>query len=110
MLDLKTCVSAEYHAFQRSLATYRYYVQAAFYLDGATEATGEPHKDFIFIAVEKSPPFSVALYTLDKGSVEFGRQAYLADLNRLCDYRENPELWPGYPCEIREMLLPNWAI
>jgi len=105
--DVKTCLSAAADDFEKSIATYRYHVQAAYYLD-LCELLGREFTHFTFIAVEKAPPHLVAVYSLDPLAIEFGRKLYHRDLTlyRHC-VAENH--WPGYPVEITNIGLPAWA-
>ena len=66
ILDLKTTVDASPKGFQRSVANYRYFVQASHYLDVVEGATGTRPQAFLFVAVEKTRPFSTAVYMADK--------------------------------------------
>lgn len=104
--DLKTCESAHADEFSKSIAGYGYFEQAAYYLDG-TKLAGREYQFFAFIAVEKSPPYACAVYTLDPEAVNFGRRLYLRDLEvyRKCVLENH---WPAYgdgaPC----ISLPPW--
>jgi hypothetical protein len=68
--DLKFVEDASPDGFAKAIANYGYYIQAAFYLD-VTKS-----KRFVFIAVEKKPPFMVGIYELDITGMEFGRSEY----------------------------------
>lgn len=108
LLDLKTTDNAGPSAFSRSVAKYRYHVQAAFYSDLLHLVTGEPIKAFVFVAVEKSPPYAVGVYELDADSIEAGRDDYRRNL---ATYRQCLEsgVWPAYSSEIETLTLPRWA-
>ena len=80
IVDVKTTEDASPEEFSRSLAKWRYHVQAPFYMDGIELATGRRPKGFVFLVVEKKPPYAVAAYTLDPESIELGRSEYRADL------------------------------
>lgn len=67
---------------------------------------GEP-KHFIFIAVEKKPPYAVGVYVLDGESVELGRAVYRADLKRYAECKANDN-WPGYGDKIQTISVPGW--
>ncbi len=58
IIDLKTTQNASLKGFQKSVVNFRYYVQAAWYLDVVEMATGKRPDAFIFIAVEKTRPFN----------------------------------------------------
>ena len=102
VVDLKTTDDASPEGFSRSVAKYRYHVQAAHYMVG-TQA-----KRFMFIAIEKKPPYAVAVYELDADALTIGHQARDRDLERIASCLEF-NLWPGYPAEIQTITLPKWA-
>jgi hypothetical protein len=99
---VKTTEDASPAGFARSVATFRYHVQAAHYL------AGTQGKRFVFIAIEKKAPFAVAVYELDPVSLEVGEIARMADLltYQMCD---SSGQWPGYGNEIAPLTLPSWA-
>ena len=108
LADLKTCQDASYAAVQRSIHSWRYYVQSPFYLDNFTLATNRKYDQFIFIFVEKTPPFGVAFYAADKTMIQRGQVEYKADLDTYRKCLETNE-WPDYPQEIMSVSLPPWA-
>jgi hypothetical protein len=113
LIDLKTTTSALLDDFSRSVASYRYHVQAAWYLDGVNMFVGEERFDkFIFIAIETKPPFSVCIYELGNESIEEGRRQYKKDLNKYKEYLENKNnknYFTGVSQEIITIQLPTWA-
>lgn len=109
VLDLKTTQDASRAAFARSCASYRYHVQAAWYLDGYLAASGELPLGFVFLAIEKAPPYAVALYELDAEAVEWGRRLARRDLARYAAAREL-DCWTAYPPEVQSLSLPRWAL
>lgn len=109
LVDLKTTQDASAGAFARSCASFRYHVQAAWYLDAYHQASGYLPLGFLFLAVEKTAPYGIALYELDADAVELGRQLARRDLARYAAARDM-ECWPGYPTEIQSLSLPKWAL
>ena len=69
---------------------------------------GEP-KHFVFIAVEKRPPYAVGVYVLDEESVEIGRAQYRADLERFAECVRT-DSWPGYGDKIQKISVPAWHV
>jgi hypothetical protein len=108
IVDLKTTKDASPEQFARSIASYRYHVQAAFYSDGMQALTGEPPKGFAFIAVETEPPFLVAVYVASAAMILRGRADYQADLATLRECRAT-DTWPGYSTSPLTLDLPKWA-
>lgn len=107
LVDLKTTEDASPEGFSKSIANYRYDVQAAYYLDGVNQATGRKPRQFVFIAVEKKPPYAVGVYTLDAETLMLGRAQYQSDLLKysVCLANDN---WPGYGDKIQKISMPTW--
>lgn len=108
ILDVKTTVDASADSFAKSIANFRYHVQAAFYSDGYQAAFGEAPRAFVFLAVEKTAPFLCALYVMDGKAVIRGRADYEADLETYRRCRNLGE-WPGLSEEPVVLDLPRWA-
>lgn len=106
-IDLKTTEDASPEGFARSIAKFRYEVQAAFYLDGIEAATGKRPKNFVFIAVEKKPPYAVGVYVLDAETLEIGLGLYREDLATYTECAKANK-WPGYGDKIQTINLPGW--
>lgn len=107
IVDLKTTEDASPEGFAKSIANWRYDVQAAYYLDGIQQATRKRPKAFVFIAVEKKPPYGVGVYVLDSDSLELGRAQYQHDLRVYAECVRTGE-WPGYGDKIQTISLPAW--
>lgn len=105
--DLKTCKSAQRDEFAKSAANYGYAQQAAYYLDGvrALELGDDPV--FLFVAVEKTPPYLVNVIQLDVNAMRIG-----ASLNRqaIDVFAEctSAGVWPGYSNDVELASLPVW--
>lgn len=115
MADLKTTDDASKEGFARSISKWRYHVQHPFYLDGANAAiqqaglTLPEQRFFVFIAVEKKPPYNVGVYTLTDESIEVGRTEYLANLSTYSECRASA-VWPGYSDRIEPISLSDWYL
>lgn len=107
IIDLKTTEDASPRGFQKSVATWRYFVQASFYLDGVQAATGTRPDQFIFICVEKKPPYAVAVYAADAEMIAAGAAAAARDLEVLATCKA-ANAWPGYSDQIETISLPPW--
>lgn len=81
IIDLKTCRDAGY-GFQRDVASFGYHVQAASYLS----AFAAKADSFVFIAVEKAPPYRCECYVLDDEYLSAGYEKYreLLALEKQC--------------------------
>lgn len=107
LVDVKTTDDASPEGFAKSMANWRYDVQAPYYMDGVKLATGRDVKAFVFIAVEKKPPYAVGVYVLDSASLELGRAQYQHDLRVYAECLANDN-WPGYGDKIQTINMPAW--
>lgn len=108
ILDLKTTVDASPDGFMKSAYKYRYHVQAAWYLDGLEAAMGVKPDVFMFLAIEKDPPYAPAFYYADDAMITAGRAEYRR-LLRLYAQCQNEGSWPGYNPKLQPLSLPKWA-
>jgi hypothetical protein len=108
IVDLKTCPDASPKGFARSVAQWRYHVQAAMYVDGFEAASGLSVHAFVFGAVENRYPFGAAAFTLFEQDIEFGRRVYRRNLALYARCKKT-NTWPGYPDVVQEIGLPRWA-
>jgi exodeoxyribonuclease VIII len=104
VVDLKTTTDASPRGFAKSVAAFRYHVQASHYLSGLHGA-----KRFAFIAVEKSYPHLVAVYELDAEALQLGNELRQRDMRVITDCRATSE-WPGYSDGVQTLSLPKWAL
>lgn len=102
VVDLKTTEDASAAGFARSVVNYRYHVQAAHYIAG----TGASR--FVFVAVEKKPPYAVAVFELDPDALKVGRALRERAIETYASCVEFG-IWPGYPTEVQSLALPAWA-
>lgn len=103
LVDVKTTEDASPRGFARSCANYRYHVQANWYQRPFSEA-----EQFLFIAVEKAPPYLVAVYAATPAMVAAGGRAADNDLQLLARCKAS-NTWPGYSDEIQPLDLPSWC-
>lgn len=103
IVDVKTTEDASPSKFMRSsVLTYRYHVQAWYYMQGLPEA-----EVFLFVAVEKKAPFAVGVYSLPAKLLERGLEEAQADLRTIAEC-QSTGVWPGYGNEVQELPLPKW--
>ena len=107
VVDLKTTKAASIQGFKRSIADYRYHVQAAWYLHGLEQATGRRPDQFIFICVESSAPYACAVYAADAEMIERGHDQAMRDLAKLAVCKA-ADHWPSYSDQIETISLPGW--
>lgn len=109
LIDLKTARSAHWTEFRKSIANYNYDVQAFHYLSGASLVYNHEFKHFIFLVVEKTPPYCVAFYRateiiLNNGyeKIKIAKAIYKRCLDE--------DIWPGYEDKIIDIDIPPWAL
>lgn len=105
--DLKTARDASPRGFNRSVGSYGYHIQQAFYSDVHYAETGDPLRSFKFIVVEAAAPHLVGVYELDPmwmdvaaGKVFNARETY-----KRC---VETNTWPGYGAAT--LTAPTWAV
>lgn len=103
--DLKT--TEDCRDFARSAANFKYDFQSAFYLD-LVRACGLEVEGFVFLTVEKKPPFGIIVYQPDERFVSNGRRAYEIAMQTWLEC-ETSGVWPSYPARIEQLELPAWA-
>jgi len=105
--DLKTCKSAQRDEFARSAASYGYHQQGAYYVDAVRALDLADDVAFVFVAIEKTPPYLVNVIQLDVTAMRIG-----AALNRkaIRVYAEcqAADTWPGYSTDVELASLPPW--
>lgn len=103
--DIKTCRrgGASLSEFERSIYTYGYHRQGAYYIDLFKAAY------FVFIAVEKEKPHAVACYSLREDARRLGQLLNDSALNEIARCQEQSS-WPAYHEGIKEIGIPAWAI
>lgn len=107
IVDIKSCQSADADMMAKSVVSYRYDVQAAYYLD-LCKLLGMDKTEFLFVCVEKQPPYAVAVYALDQDAIAWGRKQYQRDLAAVkhCMAEDH---WPSFTQDITTLSLPSWA-
>ncbi len=97
LCDLKTTEDASPRAFQRDMIKYGYHIQAAMIQDGIHHIKSSKIETFVFICIEKSDPYAIGIYELDKEAIERGREEYKKILEDYMPYQyEEVKIWPGY--------------
>jgi hypothetical protein len=110
IVDLKTTVDASPDDFARGAANWRHHWQEAFYRHGVKAAPGGFEADrFIFIALEREPPFLIGIYELSPGAVAQGKREVMRALAEYAEC-ERTGVWPGYSPDVVMVDLPAWAL
>lgn len=109
IIDVKTTTDASPNGFKKSLANFRYYVQAAWYLHVVEKATGHRPEAFIFVAVEKQRPFATGVYVADDECIRIGMEQAREDLMNIAKWK-NTGIYPGYSSQAEMISLPKWML
>lgn len=110
IVDLKSTTSADTKNFTNECLRYGYDVQSAWYEEGVrTEYPGE--YAFIYIAVEKTPPFAVNVMEMDKLMIDYGyiRFRELLDTYVECQKSGNWYGYMGSENNMNKIELPAWV-
>jgi hypothetical protein len=106
VIDIKTTLDASPNGFQREIRKYGYDMQAAFYLR-ALRLAGEDAAEFLFVAVEKKPPYAVCLHVLAGDYLRYADERVTHTLHRIAQAEaagEFPTDWP----DLNIVQLPQW--
>lgn len=90
VVDLKVVADASPDGFAKAVANFGYYIQEAVYTDVMRSLEIDVQK-FVFVAVEKEPPYMVGIYSLSPEAVDFGRSEYRRGLDifrRLDEFKQ----------------------
>ena len=107
-VDLKSSVSANPRDFAKSVAQYGYHLQEFMYRTGWVAAGGGDVDAFVFIVVEKEPPFCHSIIELHPRAAAEGEAIFHTAMNRYAECKRT-NIWPAYGSETHEVDLPKWA-
>jgi hypothetical protein len=111
LVDIKTIRDggANSEEFAKALYDSRYYTQASHYLDVWNDSMEEKKEHFVFIVVEKKPPYLVALYAVTPKTIGLGRQRNTNDMTSYIACVANNK-WPGFAEKPQRIDLPKWRM
>ena len=104
LADIKTTLDAREKPFRKSVVKYGYHIQAYSYLE-LWNSRCEPsqRKDhFLFIAIEKAPPYAIIVHHITPEFVAIGAELYLSAINLYAKCKSENK-WPGYSEAIQEL-------
>lgn len=99
--DLKFVEDASPIGFERHVRKFRYHVQDAFY-KYVFEQAGIDVDKFVFIAVEKKPPYLIGVYELSFDKIMDGQEAFRRNLDTYAECVTTGQ-WPEYTNGIIEI-------
>ena len=106
LIDLKTAVDASPIGFAKAASNFGYIRQADFYMTGVA-ACGVSVEQFVFICVEKKPPYAIGTYLVDDTDL---MDAHTENEALTAKYGEclKSDNWPGYSENIEVLALPTY--
>ena len=87
VVDLKTTTDASTDSFRRDAIKYGYDMQAAMFIDACQKEYGIPC-DFIFVAIEKTPPYMINILQADELMLKYGEDRFRTALGICKECRE----------------------
>ena len=124
LVDIKTVMAggADEDKFQKIFTDNRYWTQASWYLDRWNSKYGNVIPDsgklqdaftytnkenFVFIAVEKVPPYLVNVFYVDDETLSAARRQNARDIEVFARCTKN-DSWPGFSDEMKKIKLTEW--
>lgn len=107
ILDVKTTTDASEDEFHRDIYRYGYHIQGGVYTRGAKKLK-LPAKHFVILAIEKEQPYEIGVFRLTSGALDAGEELAIKLLKLYARCKHTGD-WPGYPDQVREVALPDWA-
>ena len=104
ILDVKSCVDSSADAFKKDIAKFMYHVQASYYIDTLKA------NDFVFIAVEKKPPYMTAMYRLTREDLDRGRELIdkALEISKKADKYKSPLRIGSNGDVVQTLVLPTY--
>lgn len=107
IIDLKSTQDSNPEAIKKSIATYGYHRQAAWYRH-ALALEGIPTEAFIFVFVEKQPPYNLTVAVISEAAQAAATEEIRTALDTFRQCQES-NCWPDYTNgQVVEVDLPEW--
>ena len=107
LVDVKTTADADTRPFERSIWSYRYYMQAAWYRRLYTALTGTS-LPWHWVILETTPPYLPAVRHATDEYLTLGELHMDRAIDTYLACRESG-IWPGYPDQSQPVDPPAWA-
>lgn len=112
IIDIKTAASAQPDDFQRKAYDLGYHRQAYWFSEAYEQEFGKQPAGFLFITVEKTPPYNVVVYAATEFFIEVGGIDSRKLLNTYHECKRTNN-WFGYDGAnqvVQDLSLPNYVI
>jgi hypothetical protein len=108
IVDLKSILRADPRSFKKAIDNYDWHIQGAHYCSGAEIAKFADPKIYMFLAIEKDPPYEIAIYQAGVSVLGVGDQ-WRREAMKIYSQCRKKNIWPGYTPDITTIELPSWA-
>lgn len=108
IIDIKTSATVNPAEMVRKWFNLNYFMQDAWYRDLLVAAGLADDPDFVFVGVEKEPPYLVTVARYTELAREEGRRRNRRAIDLYAECMETG-VWPGYTTEIVPLGLPGWV-
>lgn len=112
--DLKSCRSAMYDDFCRDVVKYNYDLQSYMYSMNASKVLNVPIENvsFVFIAVEKKPPYLINILQADEFVLQRGEALFRKYIGEYHEAKTTNNWWGlnGQQGIINNLSLPSWLL
>lgn len=112
--DLKSCKSARTEDFGKDMVKFHYDLQAYMYSNGVSKVLNIPKEnvDFVFIAVEKKPPYLINILQADQFILDRGEQLFRQYIGQYHECKESGVYYDlnGAYGIINNLSLPNYLL
>lgn len=110
VVDYKSSGAVDVASMSKSMVTYGYAQQGAWYIDAVEALDLTPPAGVVFLLVFQmsEPPYLVRVAQPEPEAVQWGRvkNRKAIDTYREC---ERTGIWPGYPSGVVSLAMPHWS-
>ena len=78
------------------------------YFDVLDTLYGETPQHWVWLAVEKDPPYAIGIYFAQEHDIERARICARRHFLRLVEAKRN-NYWPDYGATVEPLIMPAWA-
>lgn len=107
--DYKTTTAADKASIEKSLRSYGYAQQDAWYRDVLHGLGVAESPAFVFVFQEKTPPFLITVAEVDGPSLRVGRKKNAQALEVFAECSATG-VWPPYSTDVELISLPRWEL
>lgn len=108
IVNLKTTYDASERSFAKDIFNFGYFRASGWYRRGL-KTLGPGERRVAYIAVEKDPPYAVAVHELDERAIDQGERDMVSFLGQYVRCRK-ANAWPAYDDGMGLLDLPSWAV